>query len=246
MVNKIDGNNYYVYTKGKSLEIPGTGEKFNLDSKRNELASGDKTEKELSEKAKREEQLGVKLELSGNGQSADAERQKQAEKTKEQASAEQKPLLETIQEFVVKAISAVQNFFLKIWNDQPAEGVSQESLNTEEIVLEATELVEAAGGSEIADSTDSMELSASIETLETADAVKVLPMDEESRDRKIQQSLRSGDIAQVISLLTENGKRTIAKNSTLLTSYDRNGKVVEIGASDRQRVLYGDRNSLKL
>ena len=72
------------------------------------------------------------------------------------------------------------------------------------------------------------------------------PVDEESRNRKIQQSLRNGDIEQVISLLTENGKRTVAKNSTLLTSYDRNGRVVESNASDRQRVLYGDKNSLKL
>lgn len=270
MINRVDGNNYYVYTKQKSLEIPSEGEKFNLDLKRDEVASEgkDRTDGGLSEKAKREEQTGVKLELSSSGQFASAERQKQSEKTKEQAASEQKPLLETIQEFVVKAISAVQDFLRRIWNDQPAEGVSQESLNTEDLVLEATELMEAAGGSEAADSADSMELSASIEPLETADAVEtgerqeiiniteskhipkdgenVFPMDEESRNRMIQQSLRSGDMARVISLLTENGKRTIAKNSTLLTSYDKNGRVVESDASDRQRVLYGDRNSLKL
>jgi len=58
--------------------------------------------------------------------------------------------------------------------------------------------------------------------------------------------LRRGDLNQVISILTDNGKKTAAKNSTLLTYYDRTGRMVEPNASDSQRILYGDRNTRKL
>ena len=65
-------------------------------------------------------------------------------------------------------------------------------------------------------------------------------------DHEIQPYLKSGDLDRVISLLTDNGRKTIARNSTLLTYYDRNGKMVEPNASDRERILYGDRNTKKL
>lgn len=225
MINKVDGNNYPVYTQQKNLKIPNAGEKFNLDLKRDELASEerDKSGKESSEKTGQEELLGVKLELSGNGRSASLEWQEQAAKTQESGAAGQKNLLGSIQDFVAKAIAAVQDFFRKIWGSQPEESAVQELLETKELVVDILE-------------PESVQ----------EDGEDAVPMDEESRNREIQKSLRSGDVAQVISFLTENGKKTLAKNSTLLTSYDRNGRIVEVGASDRQRVLYGDKNSLKL
>lgn len=70
--------------------------------------------------------------------------------------------------------------------------------------------------------------------------------DEEWVDKEIQQYLHTGDLPQVINLLTDNGRKTIAKNSTLLTYYDRNGRVVEPSASDKERILHGDRSSRKL
>ncbi len=62
------------------------------------------------------------------------------------------------------------------------------------------------------------------------------------RDEKIRKHLRSGNLDQVISLLTDDGKRSVAKNSTLLTYYDKNGKLTQINASDRERILHGDRH----
>lgn len=271
MINKVDGNSYYVYPKQKNLEIPNTGEKFNLDSGKNEAALGqkDKAEGGLSDKEK-QEQLGVKLELSSQGQSANAERQRQAQKASEQSATGQKPLLETIQGFVAKAIAVVQDFFRRLWNDRPGPAAAQEAVELIEAAdgLEAAEPTEAVDGMEAADIADSVEWAASGETSGAAGAaepgerpetIRIVEMadvpeagedaallDEETRNRRIQQSLRSGDIEKVMSLLTDNGRRTIAKNSTLLTSYDRNGRLVESGASDRQRILYGDKNTLKL
>lgn len=62
------------------------------------------------------------------------------------------------------------------------------------------------------------------------------------RDEKIRKHLRSGNLEQVISLLTDDGRRSVAKNSTLLTYYDKNGKLTQINASDRERILHGDRH----
>ena len=66
------------------------------------------------------------------------------------------------------------------------------------------------------------------------------------RDARIRKHLRSGNLDQVISLLTDDGKRSVAKNSTLLTYYDRSGQLRQINASDRERILHGDRNVRKL
>lgn len=84
------------------------------------------------------------------------------------------------------------------------------------------------------------------EILDTSDEASVLALEEGRRNREIRQSLRNGDMEHVISLLTDNGRKTIAKNSTLLTSYDKNGRVVEPNASDRERALHGDRNTWTL
>ena len=65
-------------------------------------------------------------------------------------------------------------------------------------------------------------------------------------DKEIQQYLRSGNLEQVISLLTDNGHKTMAKNSSLLTYYDRTGRLTSLSASDQERILHGDRNVRKL
>lgn len=290
MIHKVDGNNYPVYTKQKSIDIPDTGEKFNLGSDRNSSPSETKTqrEKEAADKGKQQaERSGVRLELSGNGRMADAGRQKQQEAAKAQASAEQQPLFETIRTFVMSIVTAVQEFFSKIWNDQPPAGATQEAAEgigaeAAEIVdavevmdaaegadtpeaagtAENTGLLEAAGAAEIIDTSDIADVAeslgfgkkaeaskstASMEYIDNSDRDILDPVqEEERRNRKIRQSLQDGDMEQVISLLTENGKRTIAKNSTLLTSYDKHGRVVELNASDRERALHGDKNSWKL
>ncbi len=326
MVNKVDGNNYYVYTKQKKLDVPDTGEKFNLDYKQGDTSSETKNKKEVSEEEKRQEaeRLGVRLELSGNGGNADAGRRKQEEAAKSQNTSARTPLFETVRTYVMSVITAVREFFRSIWNDQPSADVSrEESAGTEqdaslEILQEMNQdmsldpsgesagqgeslefLGESAGQGEslefpgeAAGQGESLEFSGKSagqgallelsgetvqdepwevfgeavrnaapgpshrsaretgrsgeEIIDASDERSVLAMDEERRNREIQKSLRDGNMEQVIRLLTENGKRTVARNSTLLTSYDKNGRVVEPNASDRQRALYGDKNTWKL
>ncbi|MBD5528133.1 MAG: hypothetical protein HDR02_06920 [Lachnospiraceae bacterium] len=226
MINKVDGNNYYVYTSQKKIDIPDIGEKFNLDYKNNGSSPETKDKKGISDQEKQQQAKrdGVVLELSSRGRDAGSDRQRQTETAETQSESKpgRVPLLETIQTYVMAIITAVREFIYNIWNDPSQEDVSQDVQLLEDIPQEP------------------------MESIDVSDEMSALDMEEEDRDREIQKSLRSGDMDQVINLLTDNGKRTIARNSTLLTSYDKNGKVVEPSASDMERVLHGNRNTLEL
>lgn len=276
MINKVDGNNPYTYTKPKKVDIPDTGEKFNLGYQKKESSSGANDKSQISEQEKQQalERSGVRLELSVGGQAAEADRRKQAEaaKTQNENASARLPLLETIRTYIMAAITAVREFFHTIWNDQPPESASQDSQQTQEMQQEEqllegdleemqwseniSEIVETSEGAS-KDGQQENEILQDVrlteggsreseEIIDTSDEASVLALEEERRNREIQQSLRNGDMKHVISLLTDNGRKTIAKNSTLLTSYDKNGRVVEPNASDRERALYGDKNTWTL
>jgi len=249
MVNKIDGNNYPIYTRQKTIDLPDTGEKFSLSDNRNESTQESKgrKEKEITDGGKQlqTERGGVSLELSSNGRNAGADRQKQPEATQGVSAAGQPSLLETIQTFVMTAITAVRDFFRQIWNDKPQENDTQDTPdltaedNPSAFSVEAELLKEEPLEENL---TDQVLLKTGAAGQETSEGEQT---EAGFSEHIIRQSLLNGDMNQVISLLTNNGKKTLAKNSTLLTSYDRHGKVVEPSASDRGKILYGDRNSWK-
>ncbi len=76
--------------------------------------------------------------------------------------------------------------------------------------------------------------------------ISVPPKTDAQRNEEIQKYLHKGNLEQVISLLTDDGKRTIAKNSDLLTYYNKSGQISKLNASDSERILHGDRNVRKL
>lgn len=264
MINKVDGNNYNVYTKPKKVDIPDTDEKFSLGSQKNESSSNAKDKSEVSEQEKQQalERSGVRLELSVGGQAAEAGRRKQAEAetAKTQSVSQQTSLLETIRTYIMAAITAVREFFYHIWNDQPQESISGDTQLMESALQDAQSEENALQNDQLAEDVlqngqtvggVSQNISSEIpqkpeEIIDTSDEISVRALEEERRNREIRQSLRDGNMDHVINLLTDNGRKTIAKNSTLLTSYDKNGRVVEPNASDKERVLHGDRNSWKL
>lgn len=236
MVNKIDNNNYYDYQKLKNVNIPDSGEKFNLEYNRKELQSeADKNKASNSTDAQKqaEENAGVRLELSSQGKTASAERSWEKEGSKTHAAADAESIIDTIRGFIADAITAVKTFFYNLWYDPQPETDIQASQEQDDFAktLESAVETEAVESSDIP---------------ENMDEVSAYRMKSERLDREIQKHLRSGDLNQVISLLTDDGKKTIARNSSLLTYYDRNGRMVEPNASDRERILHGDINTRKL
>ncbi|MDE6664495.1 MAG: hypothetical protein K2K46_14310 [Lachnospiraceae bacterium] len=264
MVNRIDGNNYYDYQKLKNVNIPDASEKFSLDYKQNELQSEAKEKKDKSEKAADEPKLssdksGVKLELSSRGQSAAAGSSYKG-LSKPETKSESQSLVETIRTFVSTAIEAVKDFFYKLWYDEPKPGdagsietMDSEALEPDALKSEATETLETSEATGYAEADGPTELAQTAEmeeryglNLQEIDAGTAYRMDVERRHREIQPYLKKGDLNQVINLLTDDGRKTIARNSSLLTYYDKNGRMVEPNASDRERILHGDGNVRKL
>ena len=235
-IERIHGNNYYVYEKTKNLKVSDTGEKFSLDYKNEQLQAETeaKEDKEDSVKESAKEsgqsalQNGVRLEISNGGRMANAGKNISgtAAKTNNSASLTEQvsSIIESIRTYIATAIAAVKDLFNKIWNEPETENPIQDS--TAEAV------------SSFSDSTVPTESVNTDPNNYERDVVLL--------DREIRPYLKKGDLDQVINLLTDNGKKTIARNSTLLTYYDKNGRMVEPNASDRERILHGDRNTRKL
>ncbi len=236
-IDRIDGNKYYEYTKVKNLNVSDADEKFSLDYKQDGMQAEKEKKKDKTEEGQERKQpeahQGVRLDISSNARASAVAAKKAQANTPEKPLFTTSPLefLTSIKEFVNTAIAAVKDFFYKIWNDPQQEITDTDAAGQEESPLP-----------EISEQ-DSVPIMQSETKYESESDYR---MQEALLDREIQPYLRSGDLNQVISLLTDNGKREAARNSTLLTYYDRTGRMVEPNASDRERILHGDRNTRKL
>lgn len=229
-------------------------EKFSLDRQKEQESTAKKEEKgedkKLHEKpgVHSEVQNGVRLELSGGKNAGKAQ-------DKDESAKAQSPFGETIFSILQSLFAWIKDLFYRIWNDPPAEAFSEE-VTPEEAERYTEEYYAMKGLSPERAETESIPQEAAVQDIEIPSPETEAGQPEETpqsyaadqavRDAKIRGHLRSGDLEQVISLLTDDGRRTVAKNSTLLTYYDRNGKLTQINASDRERILHGDRNMRSL
>lgn len=245
MVNRVNGNDYYDYSKLKmpdAADKAGNGEKFSLNYQRAQEEKEDEEHKDQAGEGKETKtngrggqrtvmQGGVRLELSGNAQSvSDMKREDAA-----QAHAAGQGLADMVRSWVSGFVQAVKDFFYKIWNDEAPE-TPQDSVADAETVIEGPERL-----------TEEYLALKNLENLrDPEETAKRQLQREAAREKEIQQYLRSGNLEQVLSFVTQNGQKTMAKNSTLLTYYDRTGKITPLSASDQERILHGDRNVKKL
>ena len=63
---------------------------------------------------------------------------------------------------------------------------------------------------------------------------------------EIRAIFRRGDRREIEDFLSENGRRHLVKNSDLLTQYDKTGAIVGINRADKEIILHGDKNQIKL
>ncbi len=236
MVNRVDGNRYYEYTRTQNLSVSDTDEKFSLDYKQKEL-TGEKSQKDKDvpeqEKQKAAEQTGVRVDIS-YGKTTDAKPKQTAPVKERPDTAAGQTLLSMIQDIFRTAIDAFKGFFDKIWNEPETDKAALDSA-----VLDSAEEKQP-------DAYEMMDAEVVRESEEPSETAESFYQKEARLNQEIQPYLKTGDLNQVINLLTDNGKKTAARNSTLLTYYDRNGRMIEPNASDSQRILYGDRNARKL
>lgn len=89
----------------------------------------------------------------------------------------------------------------------------------------------------------------------TDDAEQIAAQNEAWADERIEEAekqvqmqavLKSRNLDSLAAILSENGKKHLAKNTTLLTTYDWRGRIVAIDEAERERILHGDKNFIKL
>lgn len=241
MIYRVGDGNNPAYDYSSQLKSVGNAEgqeKFSLEHQKEQASSSKKEEKgedkKLHEKpgAEIKQSGGVRLELSGAERTAD----KPAKKGVSVSPAADEGSLWGILRSIWQA---VREFFYQVWNDPPTEVLS-EDVTPEEAERYTEEYYALKGISPEEIKKQRTETAVSEETEENYEIKQA------ERDEKIRRHLRSGNLDQVISLLTDDGKRSVAKNSTLLTYYDRSGQLRQINASDRERILHGDRNVREL
>lgn len=64
---------------------------------------------------------------------------------------------------------------------------------------------------------------------------------EEEQEQKIRELLKNNEKDAVMDLITDHNKKQLAKNSTLLTQYDKHGSLRELSGSEQIRILSGDK-----
>lgn len=245
-----DGENpaYDYSSQLKPAKNAESQEKFSLDRQKEQDVPKKKEEKGEDKKLHQKPgvdirtQGGVKLELSGSRIDGQEQNTDGASKAKSTDGGVFDAVLSLFKSLFV----AVGNFFYKVWNDPPQEAAS-EDVSPEEAQRYTEEYYAMKGipRPEAAAVSAKEELSAGADVSESAsvqEEKESFEAKQAERDEKIRKHLRSGNLEQVISLLTDDGRRSVAKNSTLLTYYDKNGKLTQINASDRERILHGDRH----
>lgn len=251
MIYRVGDNEITSYDYGslKTAQTPNSGEKFNLNQYVDRQASTDKEEKnedsdqKAAAKAKVTEKSGVKLELSGKGNEKTSSGHNQAAPAKENETGES--LFKTVRDLFSKFAEAVKNLFDRIWNDPPDAGLSgAKDDKTEQQDAELAAKTASERLTEEYKREKGMEDPVPNDTLNGAGNVS--EKTDEQRDKEIRQYLHKGNLEQVLSILTDDGRRTIAKNSNLLTYYDKSGRLARINASDSERILHGDRNVREL
>ncbi len=63
---------------------------------------------------------------------------------------------------------------------------------------------------------------------------------------EIRRIFQRGDQQEIADFISNHGEKQLAKNTELLTQYDRKGSIVGISNSDKDLILHGNRNQIKL
>lgn len=85
-----------------------------------------------------------------------------------------------------------------------------------------------------------------VKSVEAVSASKMPERNPEETDAAIREMIARHDTDGVVNILTQNHTIRPAHNSTLLTYYDRHGKIVDMNHTNTGRILHGDRNTRSL
>lgn len=195
-----------------------------------------KKEKETAKQADH----GVVLDLSSSG----------TDKKKKETgifSAGKEPVLSGV---LRKFFAPVVHWLRAFWeSDRPAKETghpaAESSLPPEDLPLGDLPSLEEPETEEEPEADANLQAAGTNETFQDTAA---LPETEDAAllKKAAEEALKSGNLSRIEQVVTKNGTRRLAHNSDLLTYYDRRGQFVEMDETEKHRVLYGDKNVMKL
>lgn len=252
MVNPIN-NNYpteYQPSSGKTVKVDNEGH-FSLSSALNdETHTQSGVLYEPSQKKTTENPTGHTSSSSETGnnkrdsfESSLDKAIREREQTEKQTSAFRESLMalwENVRTFFSNLWHNIKKMFGNVWESKPlAEGM--ESMRRESPNKSAESLT--AVDSSAPGSPTSPTLLSESGNNTPSNSIDAL---EAERDSKIRQALADGNRDEFRSLISDDGKKIPAHNTSMLTTYDSSGKLVNIDPSDENKILHGDRGTRKL
>lgn len=195
-----------------------------------------KKEKETAKQADH----GVVLDLSSSG----------TDKKKKETgifSAGKEPVLSGA---LRKLFAPVVHWLRAFWeSDRPAKETghpaAESSLPPEDVPLGDLPSLEEPETEEEPEADENLQAAGTNETFQ--DTAALLETEDAALLKKAaEEALKSGNLSRIEQVVTKNGTKRLAHNSDLLTYYDRRGQFVEMDETEKHRVLYGDKNVMKL
>lgn len=218
MIDRIDNNNYY-----NTYSSVGR-KKINTQDFSKSL-NGELSAKNSTNKAE-EANEGVKLDLSSS-RNAEEETSFDNAQSKKQSDEKALPIttsitLEQIKDTILSFVNLIKDTWKTIWEDNSD---NKEGKEKEQILA----TIEEPGIDKYG-----------------KDGKYKEQMSLKQQNSDVEKVLKSKDINQLTAMITNNGKLKLAKNSQLLTTYNRQGKIVDLDGTQKERILHGDRNLMKL
>lgn len=230
MINGIDSRNYTNPYQNNVKKVNQAGEDapaFLLGNDENGVVWERQNEKE--KKSNSEE--SIKKQDESPEKQAHTEKIDASNKNKESSSNKSdvdsfSNIIKRIAESLRKIIKGMANFF---WY-----GNEKETSGGENDKLELSKIDDAEKEPDI------NPLEKKTEKTELTDTGKN-ELSEEEQDRIIRELLKNNDTEAVMDMITDHNRKQLAKNSNLLTQYDKHGSLRELSGSEQVRILTGDK-----
>lgn len=233
MIDKINNQKYYEYTKVKQQNrgnVDSSEFNQNLEregviyekSKQKKPAKPKETAEISGENsagnAKVKTDVGVKLEISDKGY-------ERAEKEKQWMF-----IVNGVRKYAAVAINFLKTVWDKVWNEpKPAEETA-----------EFPEILEETLGMQ------AEEKKAELFTEEVRPANNPQLDGVQYSKEEIRQLFRRGNRKEIEDFISNYGERQLARNTELLTQYDRKGSIINLSNSEKELILHGNKNEVKL
>lgn len=251
MIDPIHNQAYQEYTKVSRSKPQDVEQKFSMDSAMHENpSSSSSTDGVIYEPSGAGKADSNKAASSDSGHTMHSDQKASVpEKNtapaieKNSASAPSESITGMLKRWFQNALQGIKKFLTAIWESKPVDdSTNTDTLKTDTITDEPAEIIEATDLEAAAQTAMQETLEAQTASVTEFDPQAIDP----SLDADIKKALKAKDTDSFRALLSQDGHRIPAKNTSLLTYYDSKGNLVNLDPSDQYRILHGDRNSRKL